>query len=79
MHEHRQGDPGVPAPAEIDAIIADGLERFTDATITDGRKLKSELKLIRARGYAVDEASTNRASAVSARRSATGQAASSPA
>src|SRR5206468_11205038 len=41
--------------AKIDAIIAAGLKRFTDATITDGRKLKSELKLIRARGYAVDE------------------------
>jgi DNA-binding IclR family transcriptional regulator len=41
--------------AKIDAIIAGGLKGFTDATITDGRKLKSELKLIRARGYAVDE------------------------
>ena len=41
--------------AKIDAIIAGGLKSFTDATITDGRKLKSELKLIRARGYAVDE------------------------
>jgi len=41
--------------AKIDGIIAGGLKRFTDATITDGRKLKSELKLIRARGYAVDE------------------------
>ena len=41
--------------AKIDAIIAGGLKRFTDTTITDGRKLKSELKLIRARGYAVDE------------------------
>jgi IclR family transcriptional regulator, KDG regulon repressor len=42
-------------PAKIDAIIAGGLKRFTDSTITDGRKLKSELKQIRARGYAVDE------------------------
>ena len=41
--------------AKIDEIIADGLERFTDATITSGRKLKSELKAIRARGYSVDE------------------------
>ena len=41
--------------ARIDAIIASGLKRFTDSTITDGRKLKSELKLIRARGFAVDE------------------------
>jgi DNA-binding IclR family transcriptional regulator len=41
--------------AKIDAIIAAGLKRFTDATITDGRKLKGELKLIRRRGYAFDE------------------------
>jgi DNA-binding IclR family transcriptional regulator len=41
--------------AKIDAIIAGGLKRFTDSTITDGRRLKSALKLIRARGYAVDE------------------------
>lgn len=41
--------------ARIDAIIAGGLKRFTDSTITDGRKLKSELRLIRARGFAVDE------------------------
>jgi DNA-binding IclR family transcriptional regulator len=41
--------------AKVDAIIAGGLERFTDATITSGRKLKSELKAIRARGYSVDE------------------------
>lgn len=42
-------------PAKIDAVIAGGLTRFTDATITDGRKLKSDLKLVRDRGYAVDE------------------------
>ena len=41
--------------AKVEAIIAAGLKRYTDATITDGRKLKGELKLIRARGYAVDE------------------------
>jgi DNA-binding IclR family transcriptional regulator len=41
--------------AKIDAIIAAGLQRFTDTTITDGRKLKNELKLIRARGFAFDE------------------------
>jgi DNA-binding IclR family transcriptional regulator len=40
---------------KIDAIIAGGLKRFTDATITDGRKLKSELRMIRGRGYAFDE------------------------
>lgn len=41
--------------ARIDAIIAGGLKRFTDVTITDGRKLRSELKTIRGRGYAFDE------------------------
>jgi DNA-binding IclR family transcriptional regulator len=41
--------------ARIDAIVAGGLKRFTDTTIVDGRKLKSELKAIRARGYAIDE------------------------
>lgn len=41
--------------ARIDAVIAGGLKRFTDTTITNGRKLKSELRLIRTRGYAVDE------------------------
>jgi IclR family transcriptional regulator, KDG regulon repressor len=41
--------------AKIDAIIARGLERLTDTTITDGRKFKSELKAVRSRGYAVTE------------------------
>jgi DNA-binding IclR family transcriptional regulator len=41
--------------AKVDAIIAAGLKRFTDATIIDGRRLKSELKAIRGRGYAIDE------------------------
>ena len=41
--------------ARIDAIVAGGLKRFTDTTIVDGRKLKSELKAIRSRGYAIDE------------------------
>src|SRR5260370_40537480 len=40
---------------KIDGIIAGGWKSFTDRTLSDGRKLKSELKLIRARGYAVDE------------------------
>jgi len=42
-------------PATIDAIIAGGLKRFTDTTITSKRRLKGELRLIRARGYSVDE------------------------
>jgi DNA-binding IclR family transcriptional regulator len=41
--------------AKIEAIIAGGLKRFTDATIIEGRKLKVELKAIRSRGYALDE------------------------
>ena len=42
-------------PPIVDAIIADGLERFTEATITSGRRLKAELRLIRGRGWSVDE------------------------
>jgi DNA-binding IclR family transcriptional regulator len=41
--------------AKIDAVVAGGLKRFTDTTIVDGRKLKSELKAIRTRGYSIDE------------------------
>ncbi|MFD2252700.1 DNA-binding IclR family transcriptional regulator [Pseudochelatococcus lubricantis] len=43
-------------PAEvIDRLIERGLERFTEATITDGEALRQELTGIRERGYAVDE------------------------
>jgi DNA-binding IclR family transcriptional regulator len=41
--------------ARIDAVIARGLERITDTTITDGRKFRSELKAVRSRGYAVTD------------------------
>jgi DNA-binding IclR family transcriptional regulator len=41
--------------AKIDSVIARGLERLTDTTITDGRKLKSELKTVRRVGYAVTD------------------------
>lgn len=41
--------------ARIDAVIARGLKRLTDTTITEGRKLKSDLKLVRDRGYAVTD------------------------
>lgn len=37
-------------------IYEDGLERFTDNTITDPQILKRELKEIRKRGYAIDNA-----------------------
>jgi DNA-binding IclR family transcriptional regulator len=42
-------------PSVIDGAIAEGLKRYTDATITDGRRLRAELRRIRERGYAVDE------------------------
>jgi DNA-binding IclR family transcriptional regulator len=41
--------------ATIDSVIARGLERITDTTITDGRKLKADLKVVRSRGYAVTD------------------------
>lgn len=41
--------------SKIDEIIKiKGLKKFTSNTITDPKKLKEELKLIRRRGYAVD-------------------------
>jgi DNA-binding IclR family transcriptional regulator len=43
-------------PEEIvDRLIARGLPRFTDATLTDGRVLKDELAKVRLRGYAIDD------------------------
>ena len=43
-------------PAEvIDTIIKAGLKGFTDKTITDPKKFRAELALIRKRGYAVDD------------------------
>jgi DNA-binding IclR family transcriptional regulator len=41
--------------ATLEAILAADLERYTDTTITSGRKLRAELRLIRERGYAVDD------------------------
>jgi DNA-binding IclR family transcriptional regulator len=38
----------------IDQVIAAGLRGFTEATITDGDKLRAELAAIRERGYAID-------------------------
>ena len=41
--------------ATIDRLVATGLPRFTDATITDPAALHRELRATRARGYAIDE------------------------
>jgi DNA-binding IclR family transcriptional regulator len=41
--------------ATIDRLIAEGLHRFTDATLTDGERLRRDLASVRARGYAVDD------------------------
>lgn len=38
----------------IEGVIAQGLKRYTDHTITDPTLLREELALIRSRGYAVD-------------------------
>lgn len=39
----------------IDRVIALGLQRFTDTTITEPEVLLAELALIRERGYAIDD------------------------
>lgn len=39
----------------VDRLIASGLQRFTETTITDGKALKKELLAIRSRGYSIDE------------------------
>ncbi|EKF44160.1 hypothetical protein NA8A_00420 [Nitratireductor indicus C115] len=39
----------------VERLIARGLERFTETTITDGDVLRAELAEIRERGYSVDE------------------------
>lgn len=40
----------------VDRLIASGLQRFTETTITEGPALRAELDKIRTAGYAVDEA-----------------------
>lgn len=42
------------AETVIDQVIEEGLFSFTQNTITDGEQLKSELALIRQRGYSID-------------------------
>jgi len=41
--------------AQVDAVIARGLERMTPNTITDPARLRSELAVTRRRGYAIDD------------------------
>lgn len=41
-------------PAQVEAILARGLPRLTPHTITDPERLRTELHLVRERGYAVD-------------------------
>jgi len=41
--------------AAIDRVVASGLERFTETTLTDPEALRADLVRTRARGYAVDE------------------------
>lgn len=42
------------ADAEIDRLLARPLCRFTRDTVTDARKIRSELRQIRVQGYTVD-------------------------
>lgn len=42
-------------PEVVDGVIDAGLKRFTDKTITNGKKLRAELAQIKKRGYAVDD------------------------
>jgi DNA-binding IclR family transcriptional regulator len=41
------------APAVLDRAIADGVERFTDATLTDPAALRERLEVIRTHGFAI--------------------------
>jgi len=40
---------------EIEDVLKDGMQKFTDNTITDKKKLMEELKKIRSQGYAIDD------------------------
>jgi IclR family acetate operon transcriptional repressor len=43
------------SPAEVvDRVLADGLERYTDTTITDPERLLADLERIRSQGYATN-------------------------
>ncbi|GLQ12067.1 IclR family transcriptional regulator [Devosia yakushimensis] len=57
MHCTSQGKAILSAlsEAQVDAILSDGMERFTEHTIVDAASLKTQLQIIRARGYATDD------------------------
>jgi DNA-binding IclR family transcriptional regulator len=42
------------AEQQIETFLSSGLKRYTEHTITDGKRLKEELAKIRRHGYAVD-------------------------
>jgi DNA-binding IclR family transcriptional regulator len=43
-------------PAEVDEVLGSGkLDRFTDATVSDPRRLREQLAVIRAEGYAISD------------------------
>jgi DNA-binding IclR family transcriptional regulator len=42
------------APGAVDSYVSTGLTRYTATTITDARKLRSELERIRRQGYSID-------------------------
>lgn len=43
------------SPEEVDEVLASKLERYTERTVADPRRLRRELVTIRARGYAVNK------------------------
>ncbi|WIY52591.1 IclR family transcriptional regulator C-terminal domain-containing protein [Devosia sp. YIM 151766] len=57
MHCTSQGKAILSAlsEAQVDAILHEGMERFTPFTIVDPAALKVQLQIIRARGYATDD------------------------
>jgi DNA-binding IclR family transcriptional regulator len=43
------------SPRLIEKLIKTGLERYTEATLTDKSRLREELRMVRERGYAINE------------------------
>ncbi|WMT91887.1 IclR family transcriptional regulator C-terminal domain-containing protein [Pelagibacterium sp. H642] len=57
MHCTSQGKAilSLLSEAQVDAILSEGMERFTPFTIVDPAALKVQLQIVRARGYATDD------------------------